>query len=201
MVTVLRPNDPAEKVVSTDGRVIPGWQLRIRTPDGREAEPNEVGEIQVRGAALFHGYYERPDLTNEAVPDGWLRTGDLGYLDEDGFLRCGGRIKDLIIRGGVNISSGEVEEEVRSHPDIEDVAVIGVPDPRLGERVGAVVIPARSAAEVPSVEELDVYLTGRGLARNKHPEHIVVVDEFPRTPAGKVQKHVLRARYIPAEAG
>lgn len=201
MVTVLRPDDPAEKIVSTDGRVIPGWQLRIRAVKGRDAAPNEVGEIQVRGAGLYHGYYRRPDLTKEAVPDGWLRTGDLGYLDEDGFLRCEGRIKDLIIRGGVNISSVEVEEEVRSHPHIEDVAIIGVPDPRLGERVGAIVIPARSTEEVPGVEELGAYLVARGLARNKHPEHIAVVDEFPKTPAGKVQKHVLRARYAPTDAG
>ena len=198
MVTILRPDDPVEKVVGSDGRVVPGWQLRIRTVDGRDAAPGEIGEIQVRGAALFHGYYERPDLTAAAVPDGWLHTGDLGYLDEDGFLRCQGRIKDLIIRGGVNISSGEVEEEVRSHPRIEDVAVVGIPDPRLGERVGAVVIPAVGADRVPGVAELDAYLTDRGLARNKHPEHILVVDEFPRTPAGKVQKHLLRARLAAA---
>jgi acyl-CoA synthetase (AMP-forming)/AMP-acid ligase II len=124
MVTVVRPGDPAEKVVSSDGRVLPGWQIRIRTADGRDAAPNEIGEIQVRGAALFHGYFERPDLTAAAVPDGWLHTGDRGYLDEDRFLRCQGRIKDLIIRGGVNISAGEVEDEVRSHPQIEDVAVV-----------------------------------------------------------------------------
>jgi acyl-CoA synthetase (AMP-forming)/AMP-acid ligase II len=200
MVTVVRPGDPAEKIVSSDGRVVPGWQLRIRTVDGRDAATNEVGEIQVRGAALFHGYYQRPDLTAATVPDGWMRTGDLGYLDEDGFLRCQGRIKDLIIRGGVNISAGEVEDEVRSHPQIADVAIIGIPDPRLGERVGAIVIPAAGADQVPSVEELDAYLTGRGLARNKHPEHIMVVDEFPTTPAGKVQKHLLRARFAPSGA-
>ena len=198
MVTVVRPGDPAEKVVSSDGRVLPGWQLRIRTADGHDAAPNEIGEIQVRGAALFHGYYERPDLTEAAVPDGWLHTGDLGYLDADGYLRCQGRIKDLIIRGGVNISAGEVEDEVRTHPQIEDVAVVGVPDPRLGERVGAFVIPADTAELVPGVEELDAYLTVRGLARHKHPEHITIVEEFPRTPAGKVQKHVLRAQLDPA---
>jgi non-ribosomal peptide synthetase component E (peptide arylation enzyme) len=116
-------------------------------------------------------------------------------------VRCQGRIKDLIIRGGVNISAGEVEDEVRSHPQIEDVAVVGVPDPRLGERVGAIVIPAADADQVPSVEELDGYLTDRGLARNKHPEHIMVVDEFPMTPAGEVQKHLLRARFGPSGTG
>ncbi len=200
MVTIVRPGDPAEKVVTSDGRVVPGWELRIRTADGRAAAPNEIGEIQVRGAALFHGYYERLDLTEGAAPDGWLQTGDLGYLDADGFLRCQGRIKDLIIRGGVNISAGELEDEVRSHPQIEDVAIIGVPDPRLGERVGAVVIPAADADRVPTATELDTYLTARGLARHKHPEHIVIVDEFPKTPAGKVQKHLLRARFAPADA-
>jgi acyl-CoA synthetase (AMP-forming)/AMP-acid ligase II len=108
MVTMVRPGDPESKITSSDGRALPGWQVRVVTSDGRDAAPREVGEIQARGAALFHGYYERPDLTAAAVPDGWMRTGDLGYFDEDGFLRCEGRLKDLIIRGGVNISAGEV---------------------------------------------------------------------------------------------
>lgn len=194
MVTLVRPGDPAEKVLSSDGRIVPGWELRIRTVDGMDAGPGEVGEIQVRGSALFHGYYERPDLTHEAVPDGWLRTGDLGYADEDGYVRCQGRAKDLIIRGGVNISSVEVEDQIRTHPAVEDVAVIGVADPRLGERIGAVIVLAEGA-EVPTVDDLDAYLTDRGLARNKHPEHIVTIDELPRTPAGKVQKFVLREEY------
>lgn len=194
MVTMVRPGDPADKVLSSDGRVLPGWELRIRTSEGTDAAPGEVGEIQVRGAALFHGYYERPDVTLEAVPDGWMRTGDLGYADEDGFVRCQGRAKDLIIRGGVNISAVEVEDHIRAHPAVEDVAVIGVDDPRLGERVGAVVVVA-PGAESPGVEELDAFLTERGLARNKHPERITVVEELPRTPAGKVQKFVLREQF------
>ena len=197
MVTMVRPGDPESKITSSDGRALPGWEVRVVTTDGGDAAPREVGEIQARGAALFHGYYERPDLTAEAAPDGWLRTGDLGYFDEEGFLRCEGRLKDLIIRGGVNISAGEVEEAVRSHPDIEDVAVVGAPDPRLGERVGAVVVPATSGDRVPSIEDLGAFLTERGLARNKHPEHIVVVDSLPRTPAGKVQKFILRESFQP----
>lgn len=124
-------------------------------------------------------------------------AGDLGYFDEDGLLRCEGRLKDLIIRGGVNISSGEVEELVRAHPEIEGVAVVDVADPRLGERVGAVVVPATSGERVPGTEELSVFLTERGLARNKHPEHIVVVDSLPRTPASKVQKFILRESFKP----
>ena len=197
MVTMVRPGDPEAKITSSDGRALPGWEVRVVTADGRNAAPREVGEIVTRGAALFHGYYERPDLTAAAVPDGWMRTGDLGYLDEDGFLRCEGRLKDLIIRGGVNISAGEVEDVVRGHPAIEDVAVVGVADPRLGERVGAVVVPATSRDRVPSIEELGVFLTERGLARNKHPEHVVVVDSLPRTPAGKVQKFILRDNFQP----
>ena len=126
-----------------------------------------------------------------------MRTGDLGYFDEDGFLRCEGRLKDLIIRGGVNISAGEVEDVLRGHPEIEDVAVVGVTDPRLGERVGAVVVPATSSDRVPSIDDLGVFLTERGLARNKHPEHVVVVDSLPRTPAGKVQKFILRENFQP----
>ena len=197
MVTMVRPGDPESKITSSDGRALPGWEVRVVTADGRDAAPREVGEIVARGVALFHGYYERPDLTAAAVPDGWLRTVDLGYLDEDGFLRCEGRLKDLIIRGGVNISAGEVEDVVRSHPEIEDVAVVGVPDPRLGERIGAVVVPATSEDRVPNTEELGVFLTERGLARNKHPERMLVLDSLPRTPAGKVQKFVLRDNFDP----
>lgn len=200
MVTMVRPGDPESKITSSDGRALPGWEVRVVTMDGKDAAPREVGEIQARGAGLFHGYYERADLTADAVPDGWLRTGDLGFLDEDGFLRCEGRLKDLIIRGGVNISAGDVEDLVRTHPEIEDVAVVGVPDPRLGERVGAVVVPATSSDRVPSIEELGAFLTERGLARNKHPEHILVVDSLPRTPAGKVQKFILRENFAAAQS-
>lgn len=191
IVTLVRPGDPLAKVVGTDGRPVPGWDVRVASPAGDPMPVGQEGEIQCRGAALFEGYLGRPDLTQEAVPDGWLRSGDIGRMDEDGYLRCLGRIKDLIIRGGVNLSATEIEDAVRLHPAISDVAVIGAPDPRLGERVCAVVV---GSSELPSVVELGQFLLAQGLAKQKLPESIVAVEALPVTPTGKVQKHVLRGR-------
>lgn len=190
IVTLVRRDDPIERVTGTDGRPVPGWEVRIVDPDGRPLPPGEEGEIECRGAALFHGYLGRPDLTAEAVRDGWLRTGDIGRMDGDGYLRCLGRIKDLVIRGGMNLSATEIEDLVRLHPAVRDVAVVGAPDPRLGERVCAVIV----ADEPPTVPELAELLTSHGLAKQKLPEIVVSVDALPKTPTGKVQKHLLRAQ-------
>lgn len=191
IVTLVRPDAPLEKVVSSDGQAVRGWQIRIVDEQGRGVPSGTEGEIQCRGAALFHGYLGRDDLTDESVSGGWLRTGDVGRIDEDGYLRCLGRIKDLVIRGGVNLSATEIENVVRTHPDVDDVAVVGAPDPRLGERVCAFVV---SSGVAPSVEDLGTYLLARGMAKVKLPERIVQVDELPTTATGKVQKHHLRIR-------
>lgn len=192
IATLVRPGDPLAKVTGTDGRPVPGWELRVTDADGRPVPPGTEGEIRCRGAAMFHGYLGRDDLTAEAVPDGWLRTGDLGRMDGDGYLRCMGRIKDLVIRGGLNISAAEVEDLVRLHPKVRDVAVVGAPDPRLGERVCAVVVPEAGAP--PTVPELAEFLTAKGLAVQKLPEHVEAVDALPVSPTGKVQKYRLRER-------
>lgn len=191
IVTLVRPGDPIAKVTGSDGRPMPGWDVRVASPDGEPVPVGQEGEIQCRGAALFEGYIGRQDLTRDAVPDGWLRSGDIGRMDEDGYLRCLGRIKDLIIRGGVNLSATEIEDAVRLHPAIRDVAVIGAPDPRLGERVCAVVV---ADGELPTVLELGEFLLAQGLAKQKLPESIVPVDALPATATGKIQKHLLRAR-------
>jgi len=191
IVTLVRPGDPIGKVTGSDGRPVPGWEVRVASPGGEPIPVGQEGEIQCRGAALFEGYLGRQDLTQEAVPDGWLRSGDIGRMDGDGYLRCLGRIKDLIIRGGVNLSATEIEDAVRLHPAIRDVAVIGAPDPRLGERVCAVVV---ADGELPTVLELGKFLLAQGLAKQKLPESIVLVDALPATATGKIQKHLLRAR-------
>ena len=189
IATLVHPGDPPEKVTGSDGRPLGGWEFRIVDPSGREVAAGQEGEIHCRGAALFHGYLGRPDFTAEAAGDGWLHTGDLGRIDADGYLRCLGRIKDLIIRGGFNISAVEVEDAVRTHPGVREVAVIGAPDDRLGERICAVIVPE---GEVPTVQELSDFLLARGFSRQKLPERIVAVDQLPMTLTGKIQKFKLR---------
>jgi cyclohexanecarboxylate-CoA ligase len=190
VVTLVRPGDPLAKVTATDGRPVPGWEIRIANGAGGALPIGAEGEIECRGAAMFRGYMDRSDLTAEAVPAGWLRTGDIGVVDEDGYLRCLGRLKDLIIRGGLNISANEVEDLARSHPDVKDIAVVGLPDPRLGERVCAYLVPVADRA--PSVAQLGKFLTERGLAKTKLPERVVTIDSLPVSPTGKVLKYVLR---------
>lgn len=192
MATVCRPEDSLERVASSDGRAVPGVEIRIAGPGGTEAGPGEDGEIRYRGPGRLLEYWHRPDLTAAATDSGgWWRTGDLGRLDEAGYLRVTGRLKDIIIRGGFNISAREVEEALLAHPAIANVAVIGLPDPRLGERACAVIVPAGTARITP--DEMRDYLTNEvKLAVWKVPERIEFVSEMPVTATGKIQKFVLR---------
>jgi cyclohexanecarboxylate-CoA ligase/acyl-CoA synthetase len=146
------------------------------------------------------GYWRDPDRTAQAIePNGVSHSGDLGRVDEDGYLRVTGRIKDLIIRGGTNISAQEVEEHLVSHPKVANAAVVGVPDDRLGERACAFVVPA-SPDDPPSLEELTGYLKDeRKIAVVKLPERLEVIDELPMTATGKVQKFVLRDKVAPKD--
>jgi acyl-CoA synthetase (AMP-forming)/AMP-acid ligase II len=195
MATVCRPEDPVERVASSDGGPVPGVEIRIVGDDERTAPTGADGEIRYRGPGRLLEYWNRPDLTAAATDDeGWWRTGDLGRLDDTGYLRVTGRIKDIIIRGGFNISAREVEEALLAHPAVKNVAVIGLPDATIGERACAVIEP--SGADVPTVDELREYLTGTcNLAVWKSPERIEIVTEWPVTATGKVQKFVLRGRY------
>jgi cyclohexanecarboxylate-CoA ligase len=193
IATLMHPNDPIEKVTGSDGRAVPGWEIRIVSAEGEVLPPGSVGEIECRGAGLFHGYFRRDDLTREAMHNGWLRTGDRGRMDAQGYVRCLDRIKDLIIRGGLNVSPIEIEELMRLHPSVAEVAVVGIPDDRLGERICAVVI---ARGELPTVETMADFLLGNGLSQQKLPEKIVGFDSFPRTAAGKVQKYVLRKQVL-----
>jgi cyclohexanecarboxylate-CoA ligase len=184
--------DAAEgKVFTTDGRPVRGMELRIVDGDERPLGPGDEGDLLVRGASQFVGYFRRPDFTRESyTADGWFRTGDRGRLDEDGYLSITGRSKDLIIRGGENIPVAEVENVLFTHPKIAGVAVVGMPDPRLGERACAVVIP-RSGQSL-TLAELVAWLDRQQLARQKFPERLELVTEFPMTPSGKIQKFRLR---------
>jgi acyl-CoA synthetase (AMP-forming)/AMP-acid ligase II len=168
-------------------------EMRIVGQDGRDLPPREVGEIVGRGPLMMPGYHNRPDLTAQAIIDGWLHTGDLGYVDEDGFLFLVDRKKDLIISGGVNVYPKDIEEILVQHPAVREAAVFGVPHDRWGEApVGAVILKA--ASEV-TAEELRAWTNARVAARYQQLCEVLVLEDFPRSSAGKTLKRVLRDPY------
>jgi cyclohexanecarboxylate-CoA ligase len=183
--------DPEEKVVGSDGSPLPGMELRVVDDDGAPVAAGREGDLLVRGAAQFVGYFRRPQFTAEAhTPDGWFKTGDRGTLDPAGYLAITGRSKDLIIRGGENIPVAEVENLLYTHPKIAGVAIVAMPDPRMGERACAVVIPREG--QTITLPEIVAFLERHELARQKFPERLELVSEFPMTPSGKIQKYRLR---------
>lgn len=192
VVTACRLDDPPEKILGSDGRANPGVVLEIRGEDGAVVAAGEEGEICHGGPGLMLGYWRDPERTAEAIDDqGVSRSGDLGRVDSDGYMRVTGRIKDLIIRGGTNISAREVEEHLLTHPKVANAAVVGMPDRVLGERACAFVVAKN--ADAPTFEELTGYLRNeRKIAVIKLPERLEIVDELPMTATGKIQKFVLR---------
>jgi long-chain acyl-CoA synthetase len=179
---------------TSTGRATPILQLAIRDPHGADVATGLSGEIWMKGPNLIRGYWNRPDATAETIVDGWLRTGDIGHIDEEGFLYIEDRIKDMILRGGENVYSSEVESAIFEHPAVHEVAVFGVPDERLGEEVAAVVVP-RPGHEVTAAE-LRAFV-GERLAAFKVPSRISVVTEaLPRNAAGKVLKRELRSVFL-----
>ncbi|MFY1690308.1 AMP-binding protein [Plantactinospora sp. WMMB782] len=190
-VTVTRPEDPLMRAAESDGTPVPG--MRVRIVDESTGEPvtaGEVGLLQVRGENQCLGYYRRPELYRQSLtPDGWFDTGDLARDDGYGGIRIAGRVKDIIARGAEKVPVAEVEAALLRHPAIRDVAVVGYPDPRLGERACAVIVPEGPA---PTLDDLRAHLTTLGMAKPYWPERISVVDELPKTPSGKVQKFILR---------
>jgi non-ribosomal peptide synthetase component E (peptide arylation enzyme) len=165
-------------------------QVAVVDDEGRPVAQGLDGEIVTRGPQLFIGYLGDPDLTRRAFRGEWYRFGDLGRIDESGMLRVTGRIKDIVIRGGENISAREIEEVLAEHPSVESVAVVGYPDPRLGERCCAVVVAAEGSAV--DLEALNAFLLQRGIAKFKLPERLKTVSELPTTASGKVRKSELR---------
>ncbi|MFG2981141.1 class I adenylate-forming enzyme family protein [Streptomyces sp. NPDC048258] len=169
-------------------------EIRIADPDTHEPLPDgDIGEIISRGPMTPLCYVGAPDLdARYRTPDGWVRTGDLGFLDTDSVLHVVGRLKDIVIRGGANISPAEVERELTAHPRVRDVVCVGVPDPLMGERLAACVV-ARGGRP-PTLASLGDHLSGRGLERRKHPERLLVLAELPLTAAGKPDRAALRER-------
>jgi acyl-CoA synthetase (AMP-forming)/AMP-acid ligase II len=177
----------------TVGAPGPGVSVRVVDNRGIELPIGQEGELRLKGPQCFLGYAD-PTLDADAFDaDGWLRTGDLGLIDADGNVRVTGRIKDAIIRNAENVSALELENALATHPAVADVAVIGVPDPRTGERVCAVVAPASGGGV--SLESLVQHCRSQGLSRHKHPERLVIVDALPRNQFGKVIKKALRETF------
>ena len=192
-ITTTGPDDPPDRRITTDGRPVGAAEIRLVGEDGALVPPGREGEILARGPECFLGY-QKAALNAEAfTADGWFRTGDLGVLDAEGYLRISGRRKDIIIRKGENISARELEDLIAEHPGVAEVAVVGLPEPAAGEIACAVVRP-REGQRAPSLGELTEYLSGRGLSRRKLPERLELVDDFPRTASGKILKRTVRDR-------
>ena len=191
-MTVLDKHDAVRKVGSV-GIPAPFMEMRILDAEGRECAPGKIGEICGKSPMMMPGYYKRPDLTEKAIVDGWLHTGDLGYVDEEGFLFLVDRIKDMIISGGVNVYPKDIEEVVIRHPDVSEVAVIGVLDEKWGEVPIATVVLHRGATLLP--EELIEWTNSRVDAKFQRIRDVVIMESFPRNVAGKMLKREMREAY------
>ncbi len=191
VITQTLVSDSIERRVSTVGAVLPGVEARIADPEtGRILGPGVQGELQARSSMVMRGYYNLPEATASAIDsEGWLHTGDLAEVDEDGYYRITGRLKDMIIRGGENVYPREIEEFLYTHPKISDVQVIGVPDERFGEEIMAWVVLRQGETADP--EEIREYCRGR-IAHFKVPRYVKVTTEFPMTVTGKIQKFRMR---------
>ncbi|HKG62769.1 MAG TPA: AMP-binding protein [Solirubrobacteraceae bacterium] len=188
-------DDPLDKRVGTVGRIHPHVEIKVVDPEtGRIVEREQPGELCTRGYSVMLGYWEEPEKTDEVLDRArWMHTGDLAVMDEEGYLRIVGRIKDMVIRGGENLYPREVEEFLYGHPDVADVQVVGVPDQRYGEELMAWIVP-RGGASIDR-DAIAAYCDGK-IARHKVPRYVATVDEFPMTVTGKVQKFKLREMAI-----
>ncbi|MGW4232688.1 long-chain-fatty-acid--CoA ligase [Streptomyces sp. NPDC004980] len=189
---------PGNPVLTSAGRVCPGNEVKIIDDEGNTLPPGATGRICLRSPARFAGYWQQPDATEKMMVGDWLHMGDAGYLDDNGYLYLRDRINDTIIVAGQNIYPVEIENAIREHPDVMDVAVFGVSDPRWGEAVRAAVV-RRPGQETPTERELMVFLRGR-IADYKIPNGYVFLDTLPRNPTGKVLRRVLKERYAPSAA-
>ena len=192
IATMCRHDDDPALIASTSGRAIDEVEVRVVDPDGAQCPAGHAGEVVVRGYNVMVGYLDDPDQTAEAIdPDGWLHTGDIGVMDVNGYLDITDRVKDMFINGGFNVYPAEVEQLMGAHPDIGQVAVVGVPDERLGEVGMAFVVPAAGTAPDPA----GILAWCRAeMANYKAPRHIEVVEALPMNASGKVLKFELRER-------
>jgi cyclohexanecarboxylate-CoA ligase len=199
IVVMATTTDPDEKLAGTEGRPTPGVELLVVGLDGERAGPGVEGEIRLKGPQVICGYLD-PSLDAAAFDDeGYFRSGDLGVVDAEGYVTITGRLKDVIIRHGENISAKEIEDLLYGHPAVADVAVIGLPDPKTGERACAVVAVREGAAF--GFEEMVDFLRGKDLRVQAIPEQLELVPAVPRNPAGKILKHSLREQFAPQSAG
>jgi acyl-CoA synthetase (AMP-forming)/AMP-acid ligase II len=197
-VTMCRRGDSAEVISGTSGRAIPDVDVRIVDPDGHTVPTGEAGEIIVRGYNVMRGYFNDAEATDEAIDrDGWLHTGDVGTMDADGNVNITDRLKDMYVSGGFNVYPAETEAVLRLHPEVGQVAVIGVPDPRMGEVGLAVVVPA-AGSDPTAVADVLIGWARERLANYKVPRQVVTVDALPVNASGKVLKRDLRDHYVAA---
>ncbi len=188
-VTITEPARAHEKSACSDGRPLPGIEIKVVDANGLPLPSGQVGELLVRGASLFAGYLKRPQLNNTDV-EGWFDTGDRAFIDAEGYIRIAGRSKDVIIRGGENIPVVEIENLLYKHPAIASVAVVGFPDKRFGERVCAFVTLKQGCSF--TFEDMTKYLNELQLTKQYFPERLEVLEQMPQTPSGKLQKFKLR---------
>jgi cyclohexanecarboxylate-CoA ligase len=182
------PDDPEDKILRTEGRPYDGTEIRIVGDDGQSLQPGEVGSVIVNGPSRFLGFLNNDDLTRESLTDwGGYQTGDLGSLDEEGHFIYVGRSKDIIRRGGVTVVPAEVEPVVQRHPAVHEVAIVPLPDDRLGERACAAIIPKRGHTP-PTLADLQEFLDAEGVAKYTWPESVEAFEDFPRTPSLKPVK-------------
>jgi fatty-acyl-CoA synthase len=193
--TVLDSAD-AQRKVGSAGKPVFFTDVRVLRPDGTEADADEIGEVVVQGPNVMAGYWQEPEQTAAVLRDGWYHTGDAGSLDDEGFLFIRDRYKDMIISGGENIYPAEVESALLELPEVQEAAVIGVPDTTWGEVGLAVVVPSPGAT--PDPDALRTALRTR-LAAFKVPKHVEFVDDLPKTATGKVRKPDLRSQFTPTE--
>jgi fatty-acyl-CoA synthase len=194
VITMTSPSDSFDQRSTTLGRALPHAEVKVIDPATGATSPyGAVGELCARGYLVMSGYYEMPGETAKAIDaDGWLHTGDLGSMDEHGYCRIEGRLKDMIIRGGENIYPREIENVLVEHPAVSEAAVVGIPDPKWGEQVAAFIRPAPGiAARDVNLADLEAFIRER-LAAYKRPRIWEIVEEFPLTASGKIRKHVLR---------
>jgi fatty-acyl-CoA synthase len=193
LITQTRLDDAPEDKAHTVGRPMPRADVKIADPvSGAPVSCGQVGELCTRGYMVMKEYFDQPDATSRTIdPEGWLHTGDLAIMDERGYCRVTGRLKDMVIRGGENMFPAEIEAALIEHPLVTEVAVVGVPDPRMGEELAAFI---RTTGALPSIEVLRTHVRSR-LAAPKTPRYWVFVEHFPLTGSGKIQKFVLRQQW------
>jgi acyl-CoA synthetase (AMP-forming)/AMP-acid ligase II len=195
IVTMCRHDDDPETIATTSGRAIPGVEVRCVDDSGREFPRGEPGEVVVRGYNVMQGYFEEEAETAATIDaEGWLHTGDIGVMDERGYLRITDRKKDMFIIGGFNCYPAEIEGLLFEHPQVAQVAVVGIPDERMGEVGMAFVVPMPGAK--PKPDEIVAWCREH-MANYKVPRRVEIVDALPMNAAGKVQKFVLRERALP----